>query len=133
MRHVIGTIRRFKTPHFLVIVDALPEDSPVDVDDEGETAAKVDSGEYVHFIARARVIHRDTGAELASDYLGGCIYARIEDFQDHRQCSAQTRKLRAEGSTAVCGSYFADMIHEAITEARKAMADLQTVRVRRAK
>jgi hypothetical protein len=130
MTHVIGTIRRFQTPHFLVIVDALPEDTPVDVDDDGETAAKVDSGEYVHFIARARVIHRDTGAELASDYLGGCIYAQLADFQDHRQCAAYTRKLRAEGSDAVCGSYFADMVHEVITEAREALTAIQGVRVR---
>jgi len=53
-------IREFKTPQFIVIVDAIEEDSPdLSYDDTSEVAAKIDSGEYVLFCARARVIHCD--------------------------------------------------------------------------
>lgn len=119
MSRAIGTIRVFTTKNFRVIVDALPEDSPVDVDDDGETAAKVDAGEYIHFCARARVIHRKTGAELASNYLGGCIYESLEDFEDHRQ-----------GDTARCGSYFASMVSEVIKAARVEAVALRAINLR---
>ena len=122
----IGTIREFQTAHFRVIIDAIDESDPdLSFDETGEVLEKVDSGEYTVFCARARVIH-DTLGELATDYLGNCIYSDIADFQDHRQCAAETRKLRAEGSNAICGSYFADMIGEVCREARKRIQELQT-------
>ena len=132
--YTLGTIREFKTAHFRVIIDAIEEDSPdLSFDETGEVLEKVDSGEYTVFCARARVIH-DTLGELASDYLGNCIHSDISEFEDHRQCAAETRKLRAEGSNAICGSYFADMIGEVCREARKRIRELQaksaSIRVR---
>jgi hypothetical protein len=127
MNSSIGTIRRFKTKRFTVVVDALPEDSPVDVDDDGETAAAVERGDYVHFIARARVFC--DGNEVATDYLGGCIYANLEDFEDHKERGRANKELRARGEAGVCGSYFADMVHEVCAQARAYLASVPTMRV----
>lgn len=130
-RDLIGIIRKFRTAQFTVIVDALYDyDTDLSFDESGEVLEKLQSGEYVAFCARARVIH-DTLGEVGADYLGGCIYADIAEFQDHRQCAKQTRELRASGSNAVCGSYFADMISTAIKEARATIAGAQSIRVRR--
>ena len=102
------TIREFRTANIRVIVDAIEEyDVDLSWDETGEVLAKLESGEYISFCARARVIHDEHG-EIASDYLGGCIYSDVSEFEDHRQCAAETRRLRSEGRNAICGSYFAD-------------------------
>lgn len=118
MREHLGTIREFRTANFRVIIDAIGDlDIDLSWDDTGEVRAKLESGEYVCFTARARVIHPELG-ELASDYLGGCIYASLAEFEDHRECGKATRELRAQGSDAVCGSYFSDMVRAVCAEAR---------------
>lgn len=132
MNHPIGVIREFQTPNFRVIVDALPDDNmDLSWDDDGSTREGIESGKYVAFCARARVIHRATGAELASDYLGGCVYESLEAFADHIACGRYNRELAAKGDTARCGSYFTDMVHTVIREAREQLATMQTVRVRK--
>lgn len=120
-----------ETANFKVILDVTDEDFPVDVGDDGETAAAVDSGELCHFVARVRVIHKRTGTELGTDYLGGCIYDSPEAFVDHREAARSTRELRAKESerNICCGSYFGDMVREAIREARTKLVDLQSVPV----
>ena len=129
-QHVIGTIREFNTARFRVIVDAI-EDDDLDLswDDDGSTRAGLESGKYIAFCARARCLL--DGLEVASEYLGGCIYERIEAFEDHRECGAATRRLREQGNPAVVGSYFADMVSEVIYHARAEVARLQSVRVRK--
>lgn len=126
----LGTIREFKTRHFTVCVDAL-EDYDVDLsfDDTGEVRKQLERGDLICFTARATVYY--LGTELATDYLGGCIYESLADFMDHKECGAQTRKLRAEGSNAVCGSYFADMVKSVCEEARTEIAKMQTIKVRK--
>lgn len=123
--NIYETIREFRTPNFTVTVDAV-EDPDVDLswDETGDTLEKLNSGEYVAFAARVRVVHADLGT-VGEDYLGGCIYSRIADFQDHRQCAAETRRLRAAGSSAICGSYFADLIKSACAEARQRILSMQ--------
>lgn len=120
------TIRQFVTPRFRVIVDAA-EDYDLDLswDDDGSTAKALAAGRLIAFAVRARVLHRASGAELASDYLGGCIYESFDAFMDHRECGRQNRQYAAEGKTGRCGSYFADMIANVIAEARLVIADLQ--------
>ncbi|HUF73753.1 MAG TPA: hypothetical protein VMR74_12730 [Gammaproteobacteria bacterium] len=126
--NVLATIRKFRTEQFRVIVDAI-EDYDMDLswDEDGSVLRKLESGEYVAFCARARVIHDELG-EIASDYLGGCIYADIAEFQDHRECAAQTRKLRAEEGRddIVCGSYFSDMVSAVCEEARAEVTRLRS-------
>ena len=123
-------IRKFKTHDFSVIVEALPDDYlDLSWDETGEVREQLESGELEAFCVRARVVHKRLG-ELAVDYLGGCIYASPAEFEDHRRCAAQTRKLHAEGSSAVCGSYFADMVRTVCTEARAALHTAQSIHVR---
>jgi hypothetical protein len=176
----LGTIREFETPNFRVIVDAIEEDSlDLSWDDDGSTRKGLESGNLIAFCARARVFLKLTGQEIASDYLGGCVYESLNAFQDHRACGAANRKRikqdgrfqiyrkarpyehclsasdklkkrglatreRAEAwalananepwevlESGQCGSYFAGMISETISEARKALASVQTIYVRK--
>lgn len=125
----IGTIREFKTPNFHVIVDAVEDhDADLSWDETGEVMQQIKDGELVCFAARARVLLDDS--EIASDYLGGCVYSDIRAFENHRECGAETRNLRAAGSNAVCGSYFADMVKTVCSDAREYMRALRQVKVR---
>lgn len=127
----IGTIRKFKTANFTVIMDALPEDDlDLSFDDDGSVAEKLDSGEFIAFVARARVLFQ--GEEVAVDYLGSCIYETLDAFMDHRACGRQNREHEAEGRAGRCGSYFTDMIHTVCAEARKHIAELKAVKIRTA-
>ena len=129
MRHRIGTIREFNTRNFTVIVDAIEEDSPdFSFDETGEVSTKVESGEWICFCARARVLIH--GREIGTDYLGNRIYENVEDFEDHRECGKQNRSYELEGTARRCGSYFSDMIHEAISRARKTLKKEQSIKVR---
>ena len=120
---ILANIRTFTTPNYRVAVDALPEhDLDLSWDESGQTARDLDAGRLVAFCARARVTHRETGAELASDYLGGCIYKDFDAFMDHRVCGAENARLAAEGATGRCGSYFHDMIRTVCAEAREEVA-----------
>lgn len=127
--NTLGTIRKFKTANFTVIVDAIEEISPdLSWDEDGSQQEGIESGKYILFCARARVFYN--GLELASDYLGNCIYESLTRFQDHKECAAYTRKLRAEGSNAICGSYFSDMVKTVCTDARTEFNKLQSVKLR---
>lgn len=127
MRTSLGTIREFRTAQFRVIVDAIEDDSPdISFDETTETRDKLESGEWVIFCARARVIHHELG-ELSSDYLGNCIYTSVDAFMDHKACAAETRKLRTNGSNAVCGSYFADMVKTVCHDARQRLRALKEI------
>jgi len=133
---VLGTIREFKTKNFTVIVDAIEEyDMDLSWDESGETLQKLQSGEYIGFCARVRVIHNILG-EMGCDYLGGCVYSALKDFEDHRQCGKENRIRREaqpisqKGVSAMCGSYFADMIKEAIDDARRNIEIAQHIKIR---
>lgn len=89
----LGTIREFKTENFQVIVDAVEEfDLDLSWDEDGSQTRKIENGSLIAFCARARVFLNSTGQELASDYLGNCIYESLEAFEDHRECGAANRK-----------------------------------------
>lgn len=129
MRHTLGTMRTFKTKHFTVIADAI-EDDCLDFswDDTGETQEKVNSGEYLCFTARVRVLLH--GREIGADYLSNCIHESLDKFMDHKECGKQNREYAAQGKEGRCGSYFSDMIRAAIAEARKELKNYQSVHVR---
>ncbi len=97
MQSKIGTIREFKTQNFHVVVDAVEEfDLDLSWDENGQTREGLENGTLIAFCARARVFLR--GKEIASDYLGGCIYKTLQDFADHKECGKQNRAtLKREG------------------------------------
>ncbi len=129
MTYTLGTMRTFKTKHFTVIADAIEEDSPdFSWDDTGETREKVESGEWLCFVARVRVLLH--GREIGTDYLGNCIYESLDKFMDHKACGKQNREWAKQGKQGRCGSYFKDMIHSAIAEARTELRTIQSVKVR---
>jgi hypothetical protein len=127
----LGLIREFETENFIVRMSA-EEESDLDLswDKDGSTLKGLESGKYIAFVAHAEVIHKETGTVLGEDYLSNCIYKSFDDFADHRACGRQNRKLAKQNKAGRCGSYFADMIHEAISEARKQAKEYQALRCR---
>lgn len=126
----LGTIREFRTAQFRVVIDAVEETEPdISHDETTETRDKLDSGEWIIFCVRARVIH-DMLGELSSDYLGNCIHPTITAFMDHKQCAVETRRLAAQGVSAVCGSYFSDMVKTVCREAREHLRTANAIHVR---
>jgi hypothetical protein len=125
----LATLREWKLARFTVRVTA-HEDSDLDLswDEDGSTLAALERGDVCSFGVRATVCL--DGSEVGEDSLWGCIYANFAEFIDHKECARETRRIRAEGSKAVCGSYFADLIAGAIAEARKNVRRMQSVRVR---
>lgn len=127
--YTLGKIREFNTANFRVVVDAVEEqDLDLSFDETGELDTKLRNGYLVAFVARVRVFFH--GDEIGSDYLGGCIYERLEDFEDHRECGKQNREYAAKGEAGRCGSYFAGMISEAINQARQTFKGIKAVNLR---
>jgi hypothetical protein len=114
------TIWQFKTKNFIVRMscDYQQESEDLSFDETGETAEKVASGEWGVYVFHAEVIERATGNTIGEDYLGGSIYGDPEDFRDHVGLAIKSRE---DGRNY--GSYFTDMIREAIGEARKTYAE----------
>jgi hypothetical protein len=111
----VATIWNFRTKNFRVVVDCDYDQDTLDLswDDTGEVREKIESGEWASYTMRARVLDRD-GNELGVDYLGASIYGDPREFRDHIGLGI---KSRADGCNY--GSYFTDMVRQAIEEARE--------------
>ena len=109
------TIWTFKTAQFTIEYSVAP-DNGLDLswDDDGSVRADLERGNLVAFVARVRVLWH--GRELGADYLGGCVYKSAEEFIDHRGRNA-----------GGYGSYFSDMVREAIRYARKTAAEFRSI------
>lgn len=119
----------FNTKRFSVHLSC-QYDNDVDLsfDDTGETAAKIESGEWTPYVFRVTV--RLDGRKVSDDYLGGSIYADPMEFvTSHRTSKPESRNTLANKArnVAVC-HYFPDMVKQAINEARKALADVPSLR-----
>jgi hypothetical protein len=123
-------IYKFKTPRFTVEVRAF-EDNDIDMsfDEDGRIARDLESGELVAFQVEARVLFTGgfgSDIELGADYLGGCIYESTRAFRDNVGLRNYERKLSSElGKPAHVGSYFSDMVREAIRQARENMGRIR--------
>lgn len=109
-------------------------------DADGETQAKLDSGEYVAFDSRVRITL--DGVTIGEDHLGASVYdaGDVADFWTahrdrdpmNRNCSVMRAAWRGEGNpdakVSIC-HYFPGMIAEAIAEARKHLAGVPKMRV----
>jgi hypothetical protein len=102
----------FRTRNFAVSWEVeLEHNYQYDGDDEdGEVQRKLNDGDYVAFTSCMSVTYLPTGVVIARDYLGGSVYEwnKVALFRDHIGMNARHH-----------GSYFSDMVREAIAEARR--------------
>ena len=102
-------------------------------DPDGETQAKLDSGEYV--AVDSTVIVELDGIEIARDSLGGSVYAadEVADFWTaHRDPNPMNRNCSimraAHGANVSICHYFPDMVSVAIAAAREHVANVPHMR-----
>lgn len=126
MRHQ-DRVWSFETAQFRIECYFAPDDDvDTSFDDTGETVANLNSGLWTAFQTEVRVVHKATGAELGADHLGGSIYANPRDFlKEHIGLAAKSRR---DGCNY--GSYFPGMVREAVTEARKQVRAIGSIRLR---
>ena len=104
------TIWSFQTARFRITCDVTPEDlDPAGQFDNAEDIEAIRSGAVDWFVARLRVTL--DGAEIATEYLGGCAYRRAHDFA-HKDRDG----------------YFRDMVREACQRARYTLATAPRLR-----
>jgi len=124
-QHHLCRIWEFNTANFRVTVDCYHDDDvDLSFDDTGEIKEKLESGEFTAFWTEVKVMD-SRGGVLGRDTLGGSIYADPREFRDH---VGLAQRSRADGTNY--GSYFLDMVREAISEARKTVLAMNRVRVR---
>ena len=107
MTRYYDTIAEFERDGYDIIVDKSYEDMhPSDSFDDSchdiqEICRKIDNGTYDWFMLRVRVMVE--GLELASEYLGGCLYSDArevmtdgvaEDLIDQAMTTAKTQVYR---------------------------------------
>lgn len=124
---ILEEIYRFETANFVLIMNALVEHDPdVSWDESGETGNKIDSGEWVIFTAQCVIFTNDElNTELASSYLGNCIYEEYANFRDNVGLNVKSRKANVN-----YGSYFSDMVRETCREARIAWNNRNPVKLK---
>lgn len=126
------TVWSFETARFCVELRMRPcEDDPSDMfDDDGESAAMIESGEVDWFDARVVVLLDDR--EVGSDALCCCAYRRGEFQTSHRDRDPMNRNCSlmraARGGNVVICHYFPDMVRLAVAEARKVLGAVPYLR-----
>ncbi len=127
---------QFHTRNLNVRLRITPEEmDPAACFCEQDDIDAVRSGAVHWFVAEVTVEFRD-GTELGNDSLGGCAYRTIEGFYTaHRDPDPLNRNssvMRAiRGERTIVSHYFPDMIRTAMSEARKRLAELQRIPLRR--
>lgn len=126
MNHHIANIRKFKRGLFTISVDAYEEPNlDLSFDTDGETRTKIEHGRLTPFCVKASLSM--LGHELASDYLGNCIYKTPRDFMDHVGIRILERAESAKRNRTIrYGSYFHDMVSNVIRDGRNEAATLLT-------
>ena len=107
----------FKTRHFTVewLIETERADyAYMEPETAAECRAKIRTGEWVCFTSIIRVVHRATKKVLSETSLGNSIYADPREFRDHFG-------MNGKGY----GSYFSDMVREAVRAARVAFPKFQ--------
>jgi hypothetical protein len=129
------TVWTFETARFRVALQT--EETPGfqygGDDEDGETQAALDSGEFVAF--DSRVVVEFEGVEIGADQLGASVYAAdsvSEFWTAHRDPDPMNRncsEMRAARGSNVCiCHYFPDMVRQAISEARAFLCNAPRMR-----
>lgn len=110
------TMWTFSTKNFTVTWSIYPCDYlDLSWDETGETAAAIESGKFFAFDSVVSVSFQ--GVIIGQDHLGQSIYENPEDFRDHFGMN--------QGNW---GSYFSDMVREAVREARAYLKNIPPMR-----
>ena len=107
----------FKTKNFTVIWEIesdVLDTQHMDAELAAECRRNVRSGKWKCFTSTIRVMDNATKVDIGEAYLGGSIYEKPAEFRDH---FGMNRKGH--------GSYFSQMVREAVAEARKRFPELQ--------
>lgn len=116
----LETLWDFKTARFRVLVNAVEDDiTDLSWDEDGSVKAGLDSGKLVKFGVVCTVYL--VGREVGSDSIWGCVYESYSAFVDHRGIKAHSPKS---------GSYFSDVVREAIADARRVVTSFKLVHLR---
>jgi hypothetical protein len=114
---------RFETARYAILFYADEEDlTPEDSFCEQDDIDRARSGNlHDWFCAVVTVYSKEDNRLLGIDTLGACSYESLAAFTDeHRKYAAEARAAKARG---VCmGSYFPQMVREAISQARVLIA-----------
>ena len=134
---VLENIWTFETANFCVSVDAMPEYAPDLSWMDADELALVDRGSLLVFTVRAQVTDKRTGIELATDYLGNCVYENFADFRDHIGIQEYRREQYKKYLAVTCepvsydkfliGSYFSDMVRNVCDEARTELDNMRRI------
>lgn len=129
------TAWEFKTARFRVCLEIRQDlDYRYDGDDEnGETQAGLDAGDFVAFDSLVRVFL--DGVEVSSDSLGGSVYG-VNDVAEfwtaHRGADPLDRNCSimraARGSNVCICHYFPEMVRQAIAAARATICNAPRLR-----
>jgi hypothetical protein len=130
------TLWSFTTNRFRVSCEIAIDSYQYDGDDEdGETQAALDSGEYITFETRVGVFL--DGELVGASYLGGSVYS-ADDYKTfvtahrdtdpmNRNCSIMRASHPAGPNVSIC-HYFPGMVSEAIKAARDHLAHIPHLR-----
>lgn len=110
----------FKTTNFTVVLDCTPELEPDLSWADAETLDNIKRGLWDNVMFRVRILG-PSGEELSADYLGNSVYADVCDFRKEHV-----------GARGRHGSYFRDMVSEAVSEARAVVNAYRAIRLRAA-
>lgn len=107
----------FKTKNFTVLWEIEPDalnTSYMDRELAAECRKNVRSGKWKCFTSTIRVVENTSKVTMGEAYLGGSIYEKPVEFRDHFGMNHKGH-----------GSYFSQMVREAIAEARKRFPEFQ--------
>lgn len=113
------TLWTFRTRNFSIRLSCEAESCPDLSWADQETLDNLESGTWGNYTFAVHVFGPH-GEELGADYLGNSIYADPADFRDHI------------GARGAWGSYFIDMVRNAIEQARDNLGALSAIRLRAA-
>lgn len=94
-------IWKFSTANFTLDLSwDYEQDGDLSWDETGEVQEKIASGEWINVIFRVRLLD-SLGNELASDYLGDCIYNSPLDFREPGYFYDMARNCLKRGREAI--------------------------------
>jgi hypothetical protein len=126
-------IWKFETERFTIVATAETEYDPdLSWDETGEVTEKIEAGEWELFCAKVADVL--DGREIATDYLGNCVYVSADDFaRGHRDPDPMNRNCSAmraaRGNVSIC-HYFPGMVSEAVAYARNYLKDNPAPKIR---